>query len=80
MYFDSFVIMLTLGHSSLVMKNNHGFEWRAAISHNVEDNGGLPLVPFAAFGSAGHSCGTFEVIRITVEEFEREWCFVQIND
>jgi hypothetical protein len=25
-YFDPFVIMLTLGHGSLAMKNNHGFE------------------------------------------------------
>jgi hypothetical protein len=67
-------------NGSLAMKDDDGLKKGVTISHNMKDNGGLPLIPAIAVKFAGHSSYPFPVIGVTAEKFERQGGLVQVDD
>jgi hypothetical protein len=64
----------------LVIEDDDGLKRGVIISHNIKDNGGLPLVSAIAVKSANHSNYPFSVIGVTIKEFEGQGGFVQVDD
>jgi hypothetical protein len=62
------------------MEDDDGLKSDVIISHDMEDDGGLPLVSAIAVRSASHSSHPLSVIGVTIKEFERQGGLVQVDD
>jgi hypothetical protein len=62
------------------MEDDNGLKRDIIISHNMEDDGGLPFVSAIAVKSASHNSHLLSIIGVTNKEFERQGNLVQVDD